>query len=333
MGLKMWLRLLRLRPPMHLSHTGRIAGVTAAACGNSLLHVLENAVYGRRIERVQIVQPPLFLLGHWRSGTTLLHNLLAHDPRFLAPTQYQVSFPGHFLLTERWLSRMTASLLPAQRPLDAMALRWDLPGEDELALLLTTLSSPYLRAAFPEGGDVDRLDDLRRNLSPEELARWKQAFLRFLKKVSFGQPKTLLLKSPAHTGRIPLLLELFPEATFVYIVRNPYEVFPSTRYLYRTLSESNSLTRTEPANVDERVFSVYRRLYDAYHLHRALVPAARRYELRLEELVADPIDTLERLYNHFGLDGFEVLRVRLEPYLATHREYRTNAYTLDQSTH
>lgn len=332
MGLGMWLRLLAQRPPLHVSRAARLAGITLAACVNSLLHLAENVVYRRRVERVSLAEPPLFLLGHWRSGTTLLHNLLAQDPAFVAPTQYQVSFPGHFLLTERPLSRLTAAWLPAQRPLDAMEQRWDLPGEDEMALLLTTLCSPYLRAAFPAGGDVDRLDDLRRNLSPEELSRWKQAFVTFLKRVCLRQPGTLLLKSPAHTGRIPLLLEMFPEARFVYIVRNPYDVFPSTLHLYKTLSESNSFTRTAPVDLEERVFSVYQRLYDAYHLQRALIPSSRRYELRFEDLVADPLASLDGLYRYLGLLNIETLQRRLEPQLVSHRKYRTNTYTLEEST-
>lgn len=330
MGLGMWLRLLRQRPPIHRSRVGRLAGVTIATTANSLLHVAEKAWYGRKIEQTSLTEPPLFILGHWRSGTTLLHNLLARDPRFVAPTHYQVSFPTHFLLTERFFSRVGSKLLPARRPMDEMALRWDLPGEDEVALLLTTLLSPYLRAAFPAGGPlVDRLDDLLRNLSHAERLQWKQAFLYFLKKVSLRQSKTPLLKSPAHTARIPLLLELFPSAKFVYIVRNPYDVFSSTRHLYQVLSNANSLTRTAPADLDERVFVGYQGLYNAYHLHRALIPPHRRLEIRFEELIAEPLETLRSLYAHHALDNFDTFRLIVEPELRHLGEHRQNSYGLD----
>lgn len=333
MDLGTWLRLLALRPPLHPSRAGRIAGVTVASCVNSLLNAAEAAAYGRRAARTAIDRPPLFILGHWRSGTTLLHNLLARDPQFVAPSSYQVAFPGHFLLTERWATRITRGLLPSRRPMDEMSFSWDLPGEDEIALLVTTLLSPYLRVAFPAGGaTVDRLDDLRRNLTPAEAARWKAALLTFLSKVTHRAPKTLLLKSPAHTGRIPLLLELFPDARFVYVVRNPYDVFPSTRHLQRVLFEMNGLGRREPPDLDERILVTYSRLYEAYHLHRALVRPNRRIELRFEDLEADVAGTLGRVYEHLGLAGFDRFRTALEAELPSVRGHRKNRYEIDEAT-
>ncbi len=144
-----WIRLLALRPPVQPSRWGRVAGISVASLVNSALQTLERAVYGRRVARVVIAKPPVFILGHWRSGTTLLHNLLALDPQFVAPTHFQVSFPGHFLLTEEWLARLLKNAIPSRRPMDEMALAWNVPGEDEIALLLTTLASPYLRTRFP----------------------------------------------------------------------------------------------------------------------------------------------------------------------------------------
>src|SRR5690606_19300322 len=104
MALGEWLRLLAMRPPLHASRAARITGVTAAACVNSLLNAVERAIYSSRIGRTPLDRSPLFLLGHWRSGTTLLHNLLARDAQFVAPTSYEVMFPGHFLLTERFVT-------------------------------------------------------------------------------------------------------------------------------------------------------------------------------------------------------------------------------------
>ncbi len=214
-----------------------------------------------------------------------------------------------------------------------MPFAWDLPAEDEIALLVSTLLSPYLDIAFPaRSRHVDRLDDLRRNLSPAESARWKAALVGFLKKVSLRAPRAPLLKSPPHTGRIPLLLDLFPDARFVYVVRNPYDVFASTRHLRRVLSESNGLGRGGPVDLDERILSTYSRLYDAYHLHRALVPPARRYELRFEDLTADPVGALTGLYSALGLAGFENLRAAIQPELASLRSHRTNRYELAAET-
>ena len=97
---------------------------------------MERLIYSRRWNRAPLTDAPVFILGHWRSGTTLLHNLLASDPQFAAPNLYQVSFPTHFLLSEWWLAPCTSWLLPETRPMDDIPHGWSVPSEDEIALLL-----------------------------------------------------------------------------------------------------------------------------------------------------------------------------------------------------
>jgi hypothetical protein len=314
---------------VHWTRAGRVALVTLAGTLNSLLGVLERARYSRTIARTRLEHAPVFILGHWRSGTTLLHNLMARDPQFLAPTHYQVSFPGHFLVTERWFPRLLSGLLPTTRPMDNVALAWDVPGEDEIALLLLTLCSPYLVAAFPDAPEsVERFANLRSGLSEAELERWKRCFVLFLTKVSLRDPRPLLLKSPTHTGRIPLLLELFPHARFIYVVRNPYDVYSSTLHLHRVLSRQNGFSCSPPARLEERVMETYVELYQAYHLQRALIPVERRYELRFEDLAGDPVNELQKLYAHFGFDGGDALPALLREELQQHAGYRPNVYSM-----
>ena len=86
-----------------------------------------------------------------------------------------------------------------------------------------------------------------------EVERWKAAFVRFLKKLTLEHDRPMLLKSPPHTGRIKLLLELFPDARFVHIRRNPYTVFQSTRHLNEVLTRSLQFQRPDPADLDEAV--------------------------------------------------------------------------------
>src|SRR5690242_19505125 len=78
----------------------KAALTTLQGLANTPLRWLEAAVYGRRLAR-QDFPPPLFVLGHWRSGTTHLQNLLAQDDRFVTPTFSQASGPHDFLLTDR----------------------------------------------------------------------------------------------------------------------------------------------------------------------------------------------------------------------------------------
>ena len=201
---------------------------------NSVGARIERGRFGRRIDATQ-VQPPLFILGHYRSGTTHLHNLLALDPQFAAPTFFQALNPHTFLTTERWAAPVADRLVVRRRYQDEVALGAGVPTEDEIALGTMTGLSPYLGWYFPRGrADYDRYLTFR-GVPDEEVARWGHALTTFLKKLTLRYGRPLVLKSPPHTARIRLLLGLFPDARFVHIHRDPYDVFRSTRHMIRAV--------------------------------------------------------------------------------------------------
>ena len=97
-----WLRVLhRNRSSVNAGFWGRLAFVTAISVMNSVLRYYEMAIFGTRINRVRIEKPPVFIIGHWRSGTSHLHNLLCLDENFHCPNTYQTMFPHHFLCSEK----------------------------------------------------------------------------------------------------------------------------------------------------------------------------------------------------------------------------------------
>ena len=125
--------------------------------------------------------------------------------------------------------------------MDNMAAGWDRPQEDEFALCNIGARSPYLTIAFPNRPpqDQDYLDF--RGVPTAEVERWKRAFLWFLKCLTLRNPKRIVLKFPGHTARIRTLLEMFPKAKFLHIVRNPYVLFPSTVNLWKRLYRDEGL--------------------------------------------------------------------------------------------
>jgi len=116
---------------------------------NSAMGTVQRLRCGRAIDETQLEHPPVFIIGHWRSGTTYLHELMCLDERFTSPTTYQCFAPHHCLLTEWWMNTLGSWLVPKQRPMDNMAAGWDRPQEDEFALLTLGAPTPYLRMAFP----------------------------------------------------------------------------------------------------------------------------------------------------------------------------------------
>jgi len=306
-------------------------GVTAAAVIHSGLAGVERAVWGRRIERTKVDPPPLFILGHWRCGTTHLHELLVRDPRHTFPNTYECFDPNHFLLTEGSTDKLLAFVLPDRRPMDNMAVGFGRPQEDEFALCGLGLPSPYLSIAFPKQApqNPEYLDFS--GVPRADVEKWKNGLVRFLKRVQIKRPGRMILKSPAHTSRIPVLLDAFPNALFVHIVRNPYDVYPSTIHLWKSLQKTWALQGLDCPWLEDWVVESFVKMYEVLEKTRSLVPPERFFELTYECLEADPMGSMRRLYEHLGLGGFDAVRPTLEAYLAGLKGYRKNEYKVTKA--
>jgi hypothetical protein len=251
-----WSLLRRHRFAIDPPHWPRATVQTAVAASNSVIARLERRRYGHRVEEA-VVQSPLFILGHYRSGTTHLHNLLALDPQFAAPTFFQVLNPRTFLTTERWAAPVADMLVVRRRFQDEVALTPGVPSEDEVALCTLTGLSPYMAWYFPRGrSHYDRYLTFR-GVPDEEIARWGHALTSFLKKLTLKHGRPLALKSPPHTARIRLLLDLFPDARFVHIHRDPYEVFRSTRHMIRSVQPVFRLQEHEPPDGNDALLGAF----------------------------------------------------------------------------
>lgn len=331
MGADTWWPLLkRNRFAVSPSRLPTAASIGVVSVLNSIGGMLQEMLLGHVSRRTKLAQPPLFVLGHWRSGTTLLHELLIRDPANTYPTTFECFSPRHFLVTERFVAPWTSWLLPSKRPMDNVAAGWNRPQEDEFALCNLGMPSPYLVWAFPNHGPIhDAYLDLA-ELSPEERDRWKRTLYRFVQCVATARNRRIVLKSPPHTARIRTLLEVFPEARFVHMVRDPLVLFPSTVRLWKSLSEVQGLQ--VPQNIDawleESVFDTFLRMYAAFERDRRLVPPGRLMDVRYEDLVADPKGELRRVYEQLELGDVGRLEPIFDRYLADMREYKTNRYEL-----
>lgn len=319
-----WLRLLadnrfRVDPP----HWGRAAAITLGTLPSTVWRAIENRRFGPRIASTD-VKAPLFILGHWRSGTTHLHNLLAEDPQFAYASMFDVLFPHSFLSLE--LGQGWAALLSPTRHIDDVRLGWDVPYEDEFAVCAATFRSPYLAWIFSRRYDHYQRYLTFRGVPESEVAEWKAGLLHFARKLTLKYGRPLVLKSPPHTCRIKLLLEVFPDARFVHIHRDPYAVFQSTRRMVEVAGSLMKLQRLDTASLEARVLDRYVEMYDAFLEEKPLVPAGRFHEMAFEALEQDPVSELRRLYDALGLGGFDAFAVRLQAYLDGIRDYEKNVH-------
>jgi hypothetical protein len=209
---------------------------------------------------------------------------------------------------------------------------WDLPQEDEFALCNLGVPSPYATIAFPNEQPQNEgyleLDQLPRRARQQ----WKQSFLYFLKQLHSRRAGRIVLKSPTHTFRLPTLLELFPNARFVHMVRHPVAVFLSTVRLWKSLYATHGYQKPCFAGLEETVFAKFLRMHERLQNTRDLVPRGHLIDVKYEDLANSTVEQMEVVYAQLDLGNFQPVRSQIEAYVADHADYQPNRYqpTTDQ---
>ncbi len=228
----------------------------------SSLKPLQDHRYNKRLKEQSINMEPVFILGHWRSGTTFVHNVLAHDKHFGYTTTYQTVFPHMMMWGQPMFKKTMAWLMPDKRPTDNMELNVDLPQEEEFALSNMMPCSYYDFWFLPKNmlEYCDRFLTMK-TATPEERQIFKDTFLKLIK-ISLWNTKgeQFLSKNPPHTGKIKEILEMFPNAKFIYLIRNPYTVFESTRSFFNNTIIPLQLQKISPEEMEKNILEVYSRL-------------------------------------------------------------------------
>ena len=332
MRLSSWLgHLAENRFDVSLAKLPTALSITGISCINSALAGIDSLVYSRRVSKVQLKEPPLFILGHWRSGTTFLHELLIRDPEHTFPSTYQCFAPHHFVFSESWVTPLTKGLLPSRRPMDNMAAGWQRPQEDEFALGNLGLPTPYLSMTFPQRGPAhpEYLD--LTDISDQQREQWQAALADFFRRIAYRDNRRIVVKSPAHTARVRTLAEMFPEARFVHIVRDPYKVFVSTVSLWKSLHEVQRMQGMgDLVWLEEYVLDSHRRMYEALEADRELLAENQICDVHYEQLVENPTQELRRIYEHLDLGDFTRVESAVADHLSEVKNYRRNRYELDE---
>lgn len=319
-----WARLL-LANHCHIAPDAvpRALAVSLVSLGNSAI-----ALYERVAHRVtdEHAVPPLFILGHWRSGTTHLQNLIACDPRFVTPALFQVLFPHTFLSTERFAEALLSPLLPQTRHVDNVRMAFEAPSEDEYALCTMSLKSPFLSMLFPRHESFyDRYLTLE-GVEDGEIREWQAALSLFVRKIAHRRGGVPLLKSPPHTCRIRRILEVFPQARFIHIHRDPRIVFQSARRQLRTWHQRHHFQQRKIETLDDRIVRQYREMYARFFLERPLIPEGNFSETSFSKLESDPVSELRRIYRELSLPAFSIAEDVVRSYLRSLGEYQKNVY-------
>jgi hypothetical protein len=290
--------------------------------------VFERLRFGLAIRRHQLAEPPVFIIGHWRSGTTNMHNLMLQDSQFASVTMLHCAIPSGFLTWE-WLARWILNRrLPKSRPMDAVPLGIDEPMSEDFALAGLTHMSHYLNYFFPKIAEQTfRQTVLFEDVSSADVAHWSTMCDYLLRKVSYAAGgRRLLLKNPPNLGRVRQVLKLYPDAKFIHVYRNPVFVHASTMKLMDRFMDNLAFQSHDPADIEEFCSKRYAMIFARWFQDRELIPPENLIELRHEDITARPMEIVESVYRRFGLSTWDATQPRLKAYTDSLIGYRNNEY-------
>jgi len=226
-----WLRTDGAWRALPLARRARLHWMAALASLNQRLA-------GAQLRDAPPLQDPVFVLGPWRSGSTVMHELLVAASGLPTPQTWQCMNAPAFLL-----SRPPAAGRREARPMDGLTVGADSPQEDEFALL--SLGADSLYRAFWQPARSAELLPLLRAGHWQEQPQWLAPWERFLQGVlqSLGRPgEALLLKSPNHSLRWAALRQRFPQARAVWMLRDAAAVYHSNLKMWRQMVALHGLT-------------------------------------------------------------------------------------------
>lgn len=290
----------------------------------------ERLVMDRRLPATDALAPPVFILGHWRSGTTHLYNIMTKSGAWAYVPPIATGLPWDLFGLARAFRPLLERALPKHRYIDKIPVNPDSPQEDEIAIANMSDLSFYHGVYFPRAfGEFMSRGVFFDGCDAEEVARWEERFCYLMRKLSHLQGgKPLLIKNPVYTARMGLLAETFPLAKFIHIHRNPYDVFVSMRNFYKKLFAEFALQDCAHIDVDEVIVQVYARMMDAFEADAAAIDPARLVELRYDDLDEAPVAAVERVYDALRLSGFDAAKPLVESYVASVKSFEKNRFAI-----
>lgn len=334
MSMRYWLNLLwKNRFAIHILYLPKVIFISLTILINIPLQWIEHLRFHRRIKQAKIIAP-VFILGHPRSGTTFLHYVLSKDPSFAFCSTTEGLLPNIFLTAGKFFEQILKAAMPKTRPQDNVKAGATLPIEEEFAMGNISKTSWVHGLYFPNA-IYKTLDETVLFKGDRSIKiHWQNRFDYFLKKLSYKYAgKKLLLKSPANTGRLKELHELYPDAKFIHIHRNPFDVFTSTERLFEKILPILAFQKPNENFIHDHIFYAYEQMYTKYLVDKVSIPSHQLVEFSYEDFIADPISIMKRVYNHLQLGDFDKALPFLEAEIKDTGDYKPNSYSkIDDET-
>ena len=300
----------------------------------SLATPIQENRYKKLLADKPLEHDPVFILGHWRSGTTFVHNVFSCDKHFGYNTTYQTVFPHLMMWGQPFFKKNMSWLMPDKRPTDNMELAVDLPQEEEFALT-NMMPYTYYNFWFLPQYMQEYCDKylIFKDITEEELKAFEENFMKLVKISLWNTNGTQFLsKNPPHTGRVKELVKMFPNAKFIYLMRNPYTVFESTRNFFQNTIQPLKLQNISSEEMEQNILQVYTKLYKKYNEDKSFVPEGNLIEIKFEDFEANASDLTKEIYQKLQIPGYDDSKSAIEKYLDSKKGYKKNKYKYEERT-
>jgi len=303
-----------------------------SAIGRFPLTALEYIYVRIKRPKVEPIAPPIFILGHWRSGTTHLYNILSKSDKFGYVSPFSTALPWDILLIGRLFSPLLRRSLPEGRYIDNVSVTPESPQEDEIALANMTSLSYYQAIYFPKKfNEYFEQGTYFDDVSEKDISKWERTLRYLYLKLTLDQSgRRLLIKNPVYTARVAHLRKIYPDAKFIHIHRNPYKVFVSMRNFYEKLFPQFALQDYNHVDIDNVVFRTYRRMMRALKNDTADIADTHYAELSFDALQNDTLGELKRIYAQLDLGDFTEDAEVFSAYLESITGYKKNTFELSE---
>ena len=285
-----------------------------------------------KVKQQTIKHSPIFIVGHWRSGTTYLHNLMIKNENLGYLSSFQSFFPELFLSSGKLLEFVLKPLWISKRPMDNMNYSPESPEEEEYALANLSNCSFYHGWFFPNNMlNYFNKYVLFEDLDEKEIKKYKEKYVEINKRLSlYYQQKQLIFKNPANTGRVKILLELFPNAKFIHIYRNPYIVYLSTKNLYDKVLPFYRFHSINEKELESNIFIIYRKMMENFFHSKILIPPQNLIEIKYEDLIGNEVLFIKKIHEKFNISNWEETKENIINYLKINSKYQKNKYVFNK---
>ncbi len=290
--------------------------------------LIEKIKYWEKVKKTSIERPPVFIIGHWRSGTTFLQQLIHLDNQFTAPTVVQIVTPEHFLISSKYWVPILNALMPEKRPMDEIEMKPLAPFEDEWALLRMGSETPLLKVFFPSSktkflsGTGDFIPQ------GKKLTVWKENFMNFSKKITYLTNKQIVFKNPFHTPRMSIIADMFPGARFIHIVRHPFKIVPSAIYTWNIISDQNALKSGWKSPSVEDTAEIVSEFWHSVNENKDRLKSNEFAEVKYEDLEINPVRELKSIYEKLDLQFTPEFEAGIIQFMEEKKNYKKNVFNL-----